>query len=99
MIPSKVNILGHTIKIKRVKKIPGKGMAMNRGLWVPDKNLIYVVYNPSNHDLENSTFYHELLHALLDFNGYEKLSSDEKFVEAVSLTLHQVMKDIYHNEK
>lgn len=85
-------ILGHTIKVKVVKKIPGKGMHLNRGLWVPEKNLIYIESNPTNIDLMEQTLYHEISHCILDNMGYTKLSSDEKFVDLLGSMLHQMIK-------
>jgi|688.fasta_scaffold28640_9 hypothetical protein len=92
MLPKKINILGHTITIKRVKRIPIKGSGNCRGLWVPDKNLIYVVVG--NTDLEEQTLWHEIVHAMLDNIGYQELSDDEQFVDRLGSILHQVYKSI-----
>lgn len=40
-------------------------------------------------DIMEQTLYHEVVHAILDELGYDKLSSDEKFVQSFSLLLHQ----------
>lgn len=92
MIPKKLTILGHTIKIKRVKTIPKHKNC--RGLWVPNKNLIYIKIEPGNIDIEEQTLWHEIVHAMLDNLSYDELSNDEGFVDRLGSVLHQVIKTI-----
>lgn len=92
MIPKKLGILGHIIKVKRVKVIPKHKDC--RGLWIPDKNLIYVQIQPGNSDLEEQTLYHEIVHAMLDNLAYNELSHDEDFVDRLGSALHQVIKTL-----
>jgi len=37
-------------------------------------------------------YYHELFHCMLEQLGYDKLSSDEKFVDQMGSVLYQVLK-------
>jgi len=90
LIPKKLTILGHTIKVKRVKVLPKQKDC--RGLWLTNKNLIYVQIQPGNVDLEEQTFYHELVHAILDNLLYIDLSEDENLVDRVGSALHQALK-------
>lgn len=82
-------ILGNEIKVRRVKTIPKHKHC--RGLWVPDKNLIYIVKD-SNIDIEWQTLKHEQVHAILDYMGLDDLSADEKFVDLFGSILHQIEK-------
>ena len=41
MIPKRFQLLGHSIKVSRVKRMP-KGMSKARGFWLPGENKIYV---------------------------------------------------------
>ena len=38
------------------------------------------------------TFFHEMIHCMLDQLGYDKLSGDEKFVDQMGAALHQIIK-------
>ena len=44
-------------------------------------------------DSKTNTFYHELLHSILDTMGYSDLSKDEKFVNCFAGFLTESMKD------
>ena len=43
-------------------------------------------------DLMDQTFYHELVHSMLNALGYSDLDDDEKFVQGMGLLLHQFEK-------
>ena len=43
-------------------------------------------------DVIEHTFYHELVHGILDTLGYNDLSADERLVDGFSLLLHQFNK-------
>lgn len=45
-----------------------------------------------------STFYHELVHAILDTSGYYGLSDDEDFVHTFGGLLHQYFKTVEYEE-
>ena len=44
------------------------------------------------------TLYHEILHMVLDSLGYHELSSDEKFIQSVSLLLHQAINSLQYEK-
>jgi hypothetical protein len=40
------------------------------------------------------TLFHEIFHAVLEEAGYSELSADERFVQGISLLIHQVFKTL-----
>jgi hypothetical protein len=45
---------------------------------------------------QEKTFFHELLHMILDTLGEKELSSNEKLIDSVSTLLHQYIKENYY---
>ncbi len=90
-IPKSFDILGHTYKVKYVKKIDSKG---SRGDVDTGKKIIRILKpnKGATQDVIDETFYHEMIHAVLDELEYLELSKDEVFVERVARVLHQVFK-------
>lgn len=89
--PKSFEIMGHTIKIRKVKKIPNLKNCV--GAWLMNKKLIYIL-NQNNIDNEWHTLIHEIMHCTLDYLNYDKLSENEKFVDTVAGCLHQTFKTI-----
>lgn len=84
-----INILGITYQIEEVavvnKTEPRKGeIDFLTGVIRIDKNM------PK--ELKEQTLMHEILHAICDLLGYEKLCFDEKKVQGLATALHQIFK-------
>ena len=62
------------------------------GLCEYSKSLITLHDGIESTELIEQTFYHELVHAILDTIGKRELSEDENFVQEFSLLLHQFEK-------
>lgn len=93
VFPSSFQILGHTYKIKLVKKVDEEG---NRGE-VDFENKIIKIQKPSkgySYDMALETLYHEIFHSLLDELEYTELSKNEELVERGGRVLHQVIKSM-----
>jgi len=95
-IPKTFQIFGQTIKVIFKKNLIDKEESF--GIWDYNKNIIYLQPSTRKHRLTKeqieSTFVHEYLHTSLDLLGYEELSKDEKFVNQLSLCIHQIVKNI-----
>lgn len=76
-------------KVEIVEHIDDTGL----GRTYSPRGLILIAANCNGKELPKDsieqTLYHEVTHAILDELGYNKLSSDEKFVQGFSLLLHQ----------
>jgi hypothetical protein len=96
MIPSKVNILGHTVNISYDDKRCNDASVY--GLYFPiDKKIVLSknfikddVVTPLSDDIIYHTYLHELVHAILDAMNEHKLYKDEKFIDVFSGILAQI---------
>ncbi len=85
----KINILGAVYQIQEVevvnKEEPRKGeIDFLTGVIKIDKNM--------PQELKEQVLMHEILHAVCDLLGYEKLCFDEKKVQGLATALHQIFK-------
>ena len=92
-IPKSFKIFGQTIRVVWLKGLYKREKAW--AIWYPNRNVITMQLpvaglNLSKEQLEQ-TFIHEATHACLDILQYEKLSSDEDFVDRFSNALHQMI--------
>jgi hypothetical protein len=96
MIPKSFKIFGHTVKVKRVKSLKDEDGKVTLGESDIYKNEIRLLDNDTKFELTQSqkeqTFYHELVHMILDSVGREDLSEDESLVDLISGALHQFIK-------
>ncbi len=88
-MPDKINILGVTYKIMEVevvnKEEPRKGeIDFLTGVIKIDKNM--------PQEMKEQVLMHEILHAVCDLLGYEKLCFDEKKVQGLATALHQIFR-------
>lgn len=88
-MPETINILGIVYQIEEVEVVnktePRKGeIDFLAGVIRIDKNM------PK--ELKEQTLMHEILHAVCDLLGYEKLCFDEKKVQGLATALHQIFK-------
>lgn len=88
MIPAKFSLLGHTIKVKKSKRLIQTESV--HGLWDPLQLTITIdTTQPMSHQVH--TFWHEVIHAALDLTGNERLSRDERLVDALGGALAQII--------
>lgn len=88
MIPKSFKLFNTTWTVKQVHKIDNDG-----SLGLCSHNLATISLRRNlKKDVKEATFYHELVHAILDTLNYHKLSNDEKFVDTFGQALHQVTK-------
>ena len=88
-LPKKFELGGHTITVKVVANLLESGIV---GRWTASKNLIEVqkVNKDMTESFQMQTFWHEVMHATLEVQGYEKHSKNEKLVDRMGQALHQV---------
>ena len=91
-IPKKFKILGYTIKVKYKKDL----CALNDvyGFAEYRKNTIRLqkVMGIYTKNQIEATFYHEVVHFILNAMGEDELKSNEKFVGLFADMLHQIEK-------
>lgn len=87
-IPSQLQLMGHTIKVKVIPRSRWRRKSCV-GIWMPDKLTIELL-DDGEISLVQHTFCHELTHAMLDMISHE-LSRDEKFVDQLGALLQQAL--------
>lgn len=96
MIPKSFKIFGQTIKVQLSKTLHKEEQAV--GLWLSNENKIKLQVSTKEYPVKEEnieqTFYHELVHCILDKTGHNDLSENEEFVERFSQALHQVLKTL-----
>lgn len=85
-IPSEFKCLNHTI---RIKNVPGLSGMDRTGDWDPDINEIRVFTEGVCADMVIHSFYHEVVHCLLERAGRTELSQDEQLVDLLGGLLAQ----------
>lgn len=87
MIPKSFILFNTTWNVKQVPKIT-KDSLMGQC----DANTATILLRRNlKKDIKEATYYHELMHSMLDTLGYSDLSADEQFVERMGQALHQVI--------
>lgn len=93
-IPKSFDLMGHTITV--VIRPDLWEMADAHGRWIKHKHLIELQkpdkINGMTHSFLVQTFWHEVVHAILDNIGGTKLSEDENLVDQIGQCIHQVLK-------
>src|SRR3990167_9614326 len=89
-IPKSFQLTGHTYKVKLVKKIDSKDSC---GEVDNGTKLIKLKKAQKDYTVEmvEESYFHELIHSLLDEAEYPELSKDEKLVERLGRLLHQAI--------
>lgn len=85
--------MGHTVTVQIISKKDWKYDG-EWGWWDPAKNEILLVRQPRT-QLRHS-FWHEAVHAILDFMGHSKLSANEAFVDQFGGLLAQILDSSEH---
>ena len=88
MIPKTFQIFGETYKIKQVLKVNKDG---RWGEHDPNGNIIRIKKD-LNEEQKEQAYYHEMIHAILTNLSYDKLNTDEEFVDRFAKALHQILK-------
>lgn len=79
-------------KVEFVDVVPdADGDGPLHGLYDPDTETIYVLKSLSP-ERQRWVLWHEIFHAVLDENGFEKLSADEKLVDMLAHNVIQIRK-------
>ena len=87
-IPSSFTVLNHNIRVKEIPALPDIG---RYGDWDSDRNEIRIFTHGVCDDVILHTYYHELMHCLLDKAGYPDLSNDEVMVDQLGGLLAQYL--------
>ena len=94
LIPTTFQVFGHEFKVIFTDSLVQDDEAV--GMYRHNKHLITIQNNSNGAGMMESrqeqTFYHELVHCILDQMGEEKLYHNEKFVDLFSQCLHQMLK-------
>ena len=89
MIPKSFTLVNRTYQ---VKPYPAGLAAELKRTGDCDKDTAQIRIDTSNcQDLQDHTFYHELVHAMLYASTKPKLSTNEDFVDSLGALLHQFM--------
>lgn len=96
-VPKSFQLMGHTYKVKAVKKVDKEGSCgdivhATKTIRLKEPNKDFTL------DMVEETFFHELTHAILDETMYNQLSDDEVFVERIGRALHQAFKSFKYHE-
>ncbi len=93
-IPESVQLLGTTVPVlpfeqvtKTDKKTLGLARYSNKTIYLADE----CRGKPVRQSVKEHTFFHELLHQVLESAGYNEMNSDEQFVDVIAGLLHQAL--------
>lgn len=87
MIPTEFSILGIKYKIEYARELADK-----LGVCDYNKAKITLLDDNLSSDLMEQTFWHEVVHVILDSIGEKELSDNEILVNKFSGALHQIIK-------
>lgn len=87
-IPKEFMIFNERYKVRQLKKVDAEGSWGEHDF----KSNTIKIQKDLDDNLKERTFLHEVMHCVLEQLSYDKLSSDEKFVDQVASALHQVLK-------
>lgn len=96
-IPKSFQLMGHTYKVRIVKKVD-KDDSFGEVIYAKKAIRLKAPSKDTSVELVEESFFHELVHALLDETEYNKLSNDETFVERLGRALHQAFKTFKYHE-
>jgi hypothetical protein len=93
--PKGFTLGGHEIKVVIVKDLAETEDATGR--WRPALGIIEVqgTSKALSQDYQNQAFWHEAVHAALDYSSYDKLSKNEKLVDRLGQAMYQIVKTMY----
>lgn len=87
-IPEYINVLNHTVHIKEIPNLPEVG---KYGDWDADRCEIRLFTEGVADSVILHTYYHELVHCLLEYSGYPDLSADEVLTDHLGGLLAQAL--------
>ena len=85
----KIKICGVPYKIKEVDVIDESTEGVTLGQIIGSKGIILIKKNQPK-EIKKSTLFHEVFHGILTSLGYDELSSNETFVQSVSIAMYQM---------
>lgn len=88
LIPKTFQLFGENFKVKQLKKVDRKD---SWGDYNPAKNII-AVKKGLQQDQREQSYFHEIVHCILDNLGHEELHRNEVFVDTFAKALHQILK-------
>ena len=86
IIPKKFQQFGSEISVEYCSTLHEDGCL---GRTILDENKIRINNKDIPRDLIEHTYYHELVHVMLEMLGMEKISKDEAKVDSIAGLLHQ----------
>ena len=87
-IPRQFKLLGHVYK---VTVVPKTEWAMEDAVAFLDDTNRQICILKTSKQMQEHSYLHEAVHAILNAMGRDKLSKDEAFVDTFSGMLHQVL--------
>ena len=89
MIPGSFKLINREYKVVELPKSLAEDLRRHGDICRDDA--VIRVEMVDNMDMRESTFYHELVHALLESSSKPRLSKKEAFVDSLAAVLHQYM--------
>lgn len=91
-IPKKFEVYGETITIEFSKNLTSKSDMIGRTFLREGRIVLQKPGKVYSEERIEQTFYHELVHVILDKISEQKLSGNEGFVDRFACLLHQAIK-------
>lgn len=95
-IPKEFELFGHTIRVEFVdnliEKSSGQGASYFREMRIELHNFKQKAYDKRPIEVNQVSFFHELVHFILFFMKRDDLCEDEKLVNTFAHLLHQALK-------
>lgn len=86
-IPTSFKLVNRTYTVEKLD--PALSEGLSRAGDCNQRLALIRVAHDSSEDYMHHTFYHELVHAMLDASTNPKLSNNEKLVDSLGALLHQ----------
>lgn len=91
-IPSQFSLMGHTIKVIVREDLVDDADCYGRWHMTRHTIELQAVSENFTKSAQLQTFWHEVVHAILDCSGHQDLSADEALVDRVGQGIHQVLR-------
>lgn len=99
-IPISFTLFGQEIKVLLRKTLLKKHRAL--GMYKTNENKVELQCStkasPISAENIESTLWHEIVHAILDKNSYDKLNDDEEFVDRMANSIREVVNTFKYKE-
>lgn len=94
-IPSSFQLLGHTIKVVYDPTLEDRGRVGEASY----QKMQILISPKATASMAAHTFWHEVVHHILQMMSYDKLCDDEEFVDRMGAALHQVTSTMEYKGK